>query len=196
MRFKVIPILLLVLIFSCKDKPRSMEVTDIQEPNYKELGMAYAKGTQAVLGKNLMGAIQNKGVAAAVTFCNEQAYPLTDSMATQYNAKIRRVSDKPRNADNQANAEELTYIKAFKEKLAAGDSINPIVKEEQDKVNFYYPIITSNLCLNCHGIPEQTIAPDVIAQLSHLYPQDKAMGYDVDEVRGLWSIVFEREASE
>ena len=29
----------------------------------------------AVLGKNLMGAIQNKGTLHALKFCNEQAYP-------------------------------------------------------------------------------------------------------------------------
>ena len=188
--------LLVFLMLSCKNKPHSSGVTEIQEPNYRELGMTYAQGTQKVLGKNLLGTIQNKGVAAAVTFCNERAYPLTDSMATQYKAKIKRVSDKPRNPKNMANTVELAYINVFKEKVAKGDSIEPMIKEEEGKWNFYYPIITNNLCLNCHGMPEKAIAPDVMAQLYQLYPQDKATGYDVDEVRGLWSIVFETEIPE
>ncbi|MEC7263926.1 MAG: DUF3365 domain-containing protein [Bacteroidota bacterium] len=162
-----------------------------KEQNPKEMGMKFAQETQKVLGKNLMGTIQNKGVEDAVVFCNERAYPLTDSMATNFNAQIRRVSDKPRNPKNAANASELAYIETFKKEVAAGGSMKPILKEENGKVYFYYPIVTNSMCLNCHGTPGKTIQPNVAQHLSRLYPDDKALGYNENEVRGIWSIVFD-----
>ncbi|MDF0714532.1 DUF3365 domain-containing protein [Muricauda sp. 334s03] len=161
----------------------------------KELGMRYALETKKVLGKNLMGTIQNKGVEEAVVFCNERAYPLTDSMSTNFNARIKRVSDKPRNPENQANAIELMHIETFKGQVAGGASVEPILSEENGKVHFYYPIVTNTMCLNCHGTPDKNITPKVYASLLELYPQDKAIGYGPDEVRGIWSIVFDAPKS-
>ncbi|RDY60070.1 c-type heme family protein [Flagellimonas nanhaiensis] len=158
--------------------------------DYNDIGLKYALGTKKVLGKNLMGTIQNKGEVAAVAFCNERAYPLTDSMAIAYNARIKRVSDKPRNPKNRANEIEKEHIATFKKELAEGNSIEPIIVEEEYEVNFYYPIVTNSMCLKCHGYPSQ----EVQEQLSLLYPEDLAVGYDVDQVRGIWSIVFDADA--
>lgn len=175
---------------SLYNKGKKLEVAPVKQTP-KEMGMKFAQETQKVLGKNLMGTIQNKGVDEAVAFCNERAYPLTDSMSINFNARIKRVSDKPRNPENAANTSELAYIETFKKEVAAGGFIEPILKEENGKVYFYYPIVTNSMCLNCHGTPGKTIQTDVVQHLSRLYPDDKATGYDVNEVRGIWSIVFD-----
>lgn len=193
MKPTAIVLFVLVGMLSCKQQPKTSVDGESNHPDYMEIGREYAQETQKVLGKNLKTTIQNEGVAQAVVFCNEQAYPLTDSMATHYKAKIKRVSDKPRNPSNKANPAELAHINTFKEKVAKGDSIIPIVEEENGKVHFYTPIITQSLCLNCHGTPGKNIGPDVVGHLSELYPQDEAIGYDVDQVRGIWSIVFDAE---
>ena len=88
--------------------------TNFEDLPYAERGLKYALSTKSVLGKNLMGTIQKKGTLEALAFCNEKAYPLTDSMSVVHNASIKRVSDKPRNQNNQANDKELTYINSFK----------------------------------------------------------------------------------
>ena len=155
-----------------------------------EIGLEYALSTKKVLGKNLMGAIQKKGTLAALEFCNIKAMPLTDSMATKHNATIKRVSDKNRNPNNQANAEELKYIAQFKTKLAAKKEIKPVVIEKENKVQFYYPIETNTMCLQCHG---KQIKPDVQKQILKLYPKDLAVGYNESEVRGIWSITFDKK---
>jgi cytochrome c553 len=159
---------------------------------YKERGLKYALTTKAVLGKNLMGTIQKKGTLEALTFCNEKAYPLTDSMSVVYNAAIKRVSDKPRNYNNQANADELTYIKTFKKEIANGQEPKPIVNDLNTKVQIYYPIITNTMCLQCHGKPNEHIQPRILKSLAELYPNDKAIGYDINQVRGLWSVTFDK----
>ncbi|MDP2161669.1 MAG: DUF3365 domain-containing protein [Flavobacterium sp.] len=156
---------------------------------YEEIGLEYALGTKAVLGKNLMGAIQSKGTMHALDFCNIQAIPLTDSMATHYQAMIKRVSDKNRNPNNKASAEELNYIKQFKADAVAKRESKPVVIAKGNKVQFYYPIQTNTMCLQCHG---KKIKPDVQQQILKLYPNDLAVGYDENEVRGIWSITFEK----
>lgn len=155
-----------------------------------EIGLEYALSTKKVLGKNLMGAIQKKGTLAALEFCNIKAMPLTDSMATKHNAIIKRVSDKNRNPNNRANAEELKYIAQFKTELAAKKEIKPVVIEKGNKVQFYYPIETNTMCLQCHG---KQIKPDVQKQILKLYPKDLAVGYNESEVRGIWSITFDKK---
>lgn len=164
---------------------------DYEDLPYGERGLKYALTTKAVLGKNLMGTIQKKGTLEALAFCNEQAYPLTDSMSVVHNANIKRVSDKPRNPNNKANAIELDYIKTFKKQLANQEEINPIVKEDTGQVHVYYPIVTNSMCLQCHGKPNENIKPEIIKKLTLLYPEDQATGYTTDQVRGIWSISFD-----
>lgn len=159
--------------------------------SYSDIGLEYALETKKLLGKNLMGAIQQKGTLEALAFCNHKAIPLTDSMATKYNATIKRVSDKNRNPNNKANAEELLYIAQFKKNLADKQEIKPVVLEKGNKIQFYYPIETNTMCLQCHGKPEQ-IKPEVRAKTLQLYPKDLAIGYSENEVRGIWSITFKK----
>lgn len=155
--------------------------------SHEELGLEYALGTKAVLGKNLMGAIQSKGTLAALEFCNIQAIPLTDSMSVHYHAQVKRVSDKNRNPNNAATAEELNYLEHFKKIIAKQQEPKPVVLEKGNNVQFYYPIITNTMCLQCHG---KHISPEVRQQTLKLYPKDLAVGYDENEVRGIWSISF------
>lgn len=157
---------------------------------YADIGLEYALETKKVLGKTLMGTIQKKGTIEALDFCNVQAMPLTDSMAVKYNASIKRVSDKNRNPNNKANAEELKYIAQFKKEMVQNQEIKPVVIEKGNKVQFYYPIETNTMCLQCHG---KQIKPEVVTQILKLYPKDLAVGYNESEVRGIWSITFDKK---
>lgn len=178
----------------------SLELVEQQQHDeeiqkYSDIGFKYASTTKATLGKNLMAAIMEKGTEHALDFCNVQAMPLTDSMSQVHNAKIRRVSDKPRNQNNAANARELDQIEYYKGLIAdgkKGKDIKPNVEINGDQVQFYYPIITNEMCLQCHGTKEDVVKPATLAMLSKLYPEDKATGYQDNEVRGIWSIIFER----
>lgn len=163
-----------------------------KEKTFADIGLEYALGTKKVLGKNLMGTIQKEGTEKALAFCNHEAIPLTDSMSVHYNAKIKRVSDKNRNPNNRANEEELIYIEQFKKDLAEKKEVKPIVVEGAEQVHFYYPIETNTMCLQCHGKSEN-IKPEVSKKIKELYPNDLAVGYGENEVRGIWSIVFDKK---
>lgn len=173
-------------------KGREMKI----QKNFTDIGLGYAMATKAQLGKNLMKAIQDKGTVGAIGFCNNNAIKLTDSISVMKNAIIKRVSDKPRNPDNQAKEDELSYITTFKKLMASGGEIKPIVKRNNGEVAFYSPIVTNAMCLQCHGKPNKQIEPATLNALKDLYPSDKAVGYDVNEVRGIWSIHFKEDTAE
>ena len=46
------------------------------------------------------------------------------------------------------------------------------------------------MCLQCHG---KQIKPEVSQQIMKLYPKDLAIGYNESEVRGIWSITFDKK---
>jgi cytochrome c553 len=159
---------------------------------FKKLGRKYASASKAALGKKLMSAIAKNGPEGAVEFCNANALQITDSLSLTYGAKIRRVTDKPRNPLNQANKKELMHIANFKEKLVSGDEISPIMDLVDGQVNFYSPIITNAMCLQCHGKTEAQIAAPTLSKLDKLYPKDMAREYRENEVRGIWAISFKQ----
>lgn len=158
----------------------------------KDIGMKYALSTKSQLGKNLMSAIQSEGVEHAVSFCNIQAMPITDSMSLVNNAHIKRVSDKARNPNNKANAVELAHITTFKNQLTNKEEMLPILEENGDKVNFYFPITTNAMCLQCHGTLKKELALSTYNKIKSLYPKDEAIGYSENQIRGIWSIEFNR----
>ncbi|KAB1071375.1 DUF3365 domain-containing protein [Tamlana haliotis] len=182
--------------FSEKNRNKNSETSSgqsaIEKLPYGERGLKYALSTKTVLGKNLIGTIQKEGTLEALAFCNEAAYPLTDSMSVVHHATIKRVSDKPRNPDNQANAEELNHIKTFKNTIKNQGEPQPILEETSKKVNVYYPIVTNSMCLQCHGNPGQNIEQQTYKKLKALYPKDEAIGYNTNQVRGIWSITFDK----
>jgi nitrate reductase cytochrome c-type subunit len=113
-------------------------------------------------------------------------------MATKHNATIKRVSDKNRNPKNKANVEELKYIEHFKKQIKTKQEPKPVVLEKGKDVKFYYPITTNTMCLQCHGKTEN-IQSEVRDKIKKLYPKDLAVDYGENEVRGIWSITFNKK---
>jgi hypothetical protein len=168
-------------------KEQARVLANKEHLSYVDRGFEYAMATKSVLGKNLKGKINAEGTLAAVNFCNLNAVHFTDSISAVYDAEIKRVSDQPRNANNQANDEELLVINDFKMQLANGEEIIPVTAEKEEHVFGYYPIVTNDMCLKCHGdvggIDEATHA-----KIQLLYPQDKATGYATNQLRGIWVV--------
>ncbi|MDP2453186.1 MULTISPECIES: DUF3365 domain-containing protein [unclassified Kaistella] len=145
---------------------------------------SYATETKKLLMKNVGEQIQKGGPESALEFCNIEAMPLTKSMSDKHGLVISRVSDKNRNPKNIANAEELKLIEQHKIQLLAGELLKPVRTE----THYYEPLVTNAMCLQCHGEPSKNVQPKVAAKIAELYPNDLAMGYKENEVRGLISI--------
>lgn len=183
---------------SCSNNENSPQVTEkttvveVVEPqpevNYLENGKSLAMQTKASLGKNLALAINERDSDGAVEFCNTQAIPITDSMSVVLGAKIKRVSDKPRNSNNQANEAELAYINNWNAAKAKGEEHFPLLTELDGKMVGYYPIVTNQMCLQCHGTPEKEVNAKTLSKIKKLYPADKALGYSEEEIRGIFVV--------
>lgn len=169
------------------------ESTVENEINYLEVGKELALATKSNLGKNLAVAITERGSEGAVEFCNIQAIPITDSMSLLLGAEIKRVSDQPRNSDNQANEVELAYITKWKEAHANGTDFPPMITEVDQKMIGYYPITTNAMCLQCHGAAGKDINTATLAKIKKLYPNDLATGYDINELRGIFVIKMDKK---
>jgi hypothetical protein len=79
-----------------------------------------------------------------------------------------------------------------KENAVENKESDPIVLVSGENVKFYYPIKTNSMCLQCHGNPASDIKPLTLAQIDKLYPNDLATGYSENQVRGIWSITFNK----
>jgi hypothetical protein len=184
-------------MFSCADEVQNQETDESllakQKEAYIEQGKAIAQNTFKALSGALSSKIQSGGIPEALNYCNIAAMPLTDSIASTYNAHIKRISDKARNQANLPYAMEAAVIESYKSDLANGKDLLPVLEIIDDEVFFMAPIIIQPLCLNCHGVPEVNIAPSNLALINEMYPEDKAINYSEGELRGIWSIQFDKE---
>lgn len=143
----------------------------------------------------LMHKIQEEGALAAMEFCSVQALPLTDSVSAAQGVGIQRLATRYRNPANAANAEEQHIIADWEAAVARGDKPMPQFKEVDDRIDWYGAItIPHPRCLDCHGLlSEGDIFPEVLEAINKRYPNDKAVNFELGDVRGMWKLSFPRQ---
>ena len=158
-----------------------------------EQGLNFVLQTQTVLAESLINEINTQGTVRALAFCSANAFTLTDSMALALNIQIKRVSDKPRNPNNKANKQESIYITKSKELLAKSEKIKPEMTETKGKMVGYYPIMTNQICMQCHGNQNTEVLSETLLQINKLYPNDKGIDYKINELRGIWVVEMNKK---
>lgn len=164
-----------------------------------ERGREIVGETFALLSSNLRDAIQSGGVSNALPFCSVAALPLTRSMAQKHGVTVKRVTLRPRNPGNRANAVESAVLRSFEADLASGSASNApqaiVTNPVAGQVAFFAPIILSNdLCLQCHGEPGREITSENLKVIQSHYPRDEATGFKLGQLRGAWRIDFPLQA--
>lgn len=182
------------VIFSCKNDKGPGQDDTLSSPYsreaYREAGINYVNQVQSALGKTLQQKIRQEGVEGAIEFCNLKALAIADSLSTHLGVEIDRITDRPRNPVNHASAEELEFISQYRDQHSVGATPKPLILRQDGRTFFYAPIMTNDLCLKCHGLPESDISPEVFDKLKELYPEDRATGYSANDLRGLWKVAF------
>jgi nitrate reductase cytochrome c-type subunit len=163
--------------------------------DYLTQGLAAAMQTKSALGGELMKAMEAGGPEGAVAFCNTRATPIAAEVSERLGMEVTRVSDQPRNPANAANEEELEVIARLKEALASGAPPKPELRDHGEQVVGYYPIVTNEMCLKCHGTKGVDISPATQAVIDSQYPADQATGYGEQELRGLFVVTMDRSAN-
>lgn len=163
----------------------------------KEKGREVADLSQSILSDQLMKSIQSQGVSQSLEFCNLSASTMLDSIMDAYNVEIKRTSLKTRNIHNEANGIEKQILEAYAYSLGQGEKVGDNIQsvEEGNYLLYTKPIIINNgLCLNCHGSKEGEVTENTKILINKLYPEDKAHGYAIGDLRGMWSIKISRKS--
>ncbi|ADR22381.1 hypothetical protein MATR_37730 [Marivirga tractuosa] len=200
--------MVLLIVWACgfsTEKRRPKRIEDTQEKREvkrvseadiinrtRKLGDSITKQAASVFMSKISQQYAEGGYKAAAKFCSMQAYPLTDSLANEYKVFLKRVSNKNRNPKNIPSVIEKQVLEAYEYSVKQGDDIAANVQfiRPGDTILYNNPIkIPSELCLNCHGSSSQ-ISKEVQAILKQEYPNDKAIGYKVGDLRGMWSLKF------
>ncbi|CBL46159.1 Cytochrome c family protein [gamma proteobacterium HdN1] len=133
--------------------------------------------------------IEKGGPAGAVEVCSQKAPQMAKQASEKMGWNIRRVSLKNRNPNATPDEWERLALEDFDAQAKAG--VAPATLERAEIVQVgnqtYYRYMkalpTGAVCMNCHG-PSDQLSPAVKAKLQTLYPNDKATGYQLGEIRG------------
>ncbi len=178
------------LIFSCQQKPSQNSMDAETYARYLTAGNEVSTATQAALLANVSQAMQQGGSLYAVEFCNIHAADITDSLSQKWNCEIARISEKNRNSENAlSTGTDKDMWEYFFTLHRDGVQRDTIIAVEGQPI-YYRPIVTGMpACLQCHGSPQE-MDPATYSKIQELYPSDLAMGYKLNDFRGLWKIVF------
>jgi hypothetical protein len=197
---------ILFIFFSCGPREKvsrevfdqvnkSMEVKKLNEADIiKEamlLGEEISSKAQGELMTALQKAISEHGVTGAISFCNLNALPILAEVSDQYGVEIRRVSEDFRNPEDQPRPDEKEILSAYTYNTEKGFANEPNIQKIQNGEVLLYTkaiVIPNNLCLNCHGELGKDIDSETAAALEKLYPEDKATGHKIGDLRGIWSL--------
>lgn len=151
--------------------------------------VAVARGGEllAPFKKNLKAALvegMQQGPAEAISACREQAPEIADSLSVD-GVVVGRSSHRLRNPDNVAPEWAAPLLQSY---LDDGKDRAPrVVAISDDRWGYVEAIVVQPLCVSCHG---DSLAPEIRSRIEELYPDDKATGFDVGDLRGIFWAEF------
>ncbi|TGK87162.1 DUF3365 domain-containing protein [Leptospira noumeaensis] len=160
-------------------------------PDYESIAITITNEAKTNLIHKLNSKIAEGGTEQAVPFCKLNAIGFTNGLGQKHGVSLRRITNKPRNQSNLLSAnEEKIFLEVEKLKTYEGVFPNKSITSD-DSVIVYIPIPVMGFCLQCHGNSNE-IQKSTKQILNQEYPNDKAIGYKVGELRGLFSVKFPR----
>ncbi len=199
----ILGIFLSIFIAGCISQDSKKENTQISESEtYLALndslqtalinkGNEIARLTTISLQRSLQEAIKKGGLEYAISFCNTEAIPLTDSVSKTESVNIKRLAKKYRNPLNETNDAESELFKSYIIEWLGGQQLKPkIIPNQENHPVYYNPIYVGTLCLKCHGDVGKNINEELATTIRNLYPEDKATNFKNGQLRGMWAITF------
>lgn len=142
------------------------------------------------LKQALQAAIAEGGPVAGIEVCSIRAPEIAENVSGK-DREVGRTSLKVRNPDNAPDSWEARMLEDFERRLAAGEApgqIETFAVRRQGERRFGHwmkAIPTQGLCTACHG---QDLQPEVAEAIDAAYPQDRARGFSVGDLRGAFSV--------
>ena len=161
-------------------------------------GVAQAEETELARGaelltpfkRNLQDALRLglvEGPVQAISACRVQAPEIATALSLD-GINVGRASHRLRNPANSSPEWVTPILETYISNSA--DRAPRVVPLPNQQFGYVEPILLQPLCLTCHG---ESLDPGVIAQINKLYPQDRAVGFKVGDLRGVFWIEFPAE---
>ena len=134
----------------------------------------------------LIQGLQHNNLIKALKYCNKEVEQLV-SKDNEKNFTVKRVSLRPRNKNNYPNLYEKEILDKFNilsliDNKDLAFEYSEIIKDENNNKFVYVKAIRiKEVCLNCHG---SNINDDLKKEIQKLYPDDKAINYKLNDIRG------------
>jgi hypothetical protein len=161
-----------------------------REQAAKQAVMSFAKELSAALEAGL----KTGGPSNAIGICRDVAPAISNRISLEKGWKVTRVGTRVRNAMiGIPDAWEQQVLSDFRARAAQGESYkqmsySEIVEEPGGRYFRYMKAIpVQEVCVACHG-KRADLAEPVRAALIERYPHDKAVNYQVGDLRGAFSI--------
>jgi hypothetical protein len=139
----------------------------------------------------LVKGMKGHGPVKTISTCQTVAPQLSEAHSQMSGWEVGRTSLKVRNPDNAPDAWETAVLNEFETRKAAGEDPKKISKAEfvEEGGRKYFRMMkaipTAEVCTKCHG---SELAEPVTAKLNELYPEDKATGFKVGDLRGAFTL--------
>jgi len=163
------------------------------QQTYLSQSEVLANELKSKLGSRLQEAFaQGGGPGPAIAICQQMAQDITEATSkSKEKIHISRTALRVRNPLNLPDALSTEIMESWESTLASGGEISPVVTETEQGTIVHRPIMTGEICLQCHGSAAQ-VAPATLAKLQELYPADKATGFHSGDLRGSFRIEFHK----
>lgn len=165
-------------VYAIDDAPESLE-SEMQAANDAMVAL------QTALLEALTSELGREGALGAIHVCRDQAQSITARVAREQGIDMGRTSHRLRNPANRPRP----WVEPFVTEGAGKrqDELQAQLVDLGDRVGLVRPIGTLEMCTRCHG-NEDDIAPAVREAIVEAYPQDRATGFSVGELRGwMWA---------
>ncbi len=161
-----------------------------QDALFAQQAAARTTDFQEALRQELTTAMLKGGPAAAIEVCSVRAPALAAENSTG-GLRVRRIGTRTRNPGNASSSRDEAALKQLAEQPLGEARAITLFDHTTGTRAHYAPILTAAPCLMCHGTKE-SLTQEVTAALAARYPEDRATGYELGDLRG--AVVVEQDA--
>jgi hypothetical protein len=133
------------------------------------------------------------GPTHAIAVCADTAQVMTEAIGKKNALAIRRVSDRWRNPLDEPDGFERSVLTLFGVALRettltdASEHSEVVLEDGRRILRYMKPIRIVGMCTACHGEPSR-MDPALREVIRDRYPDDRATGYAIGDLRGAVSI--------
>lgn len=159
-------------------------------------GLAQQLGSE--LKAELARAMVDNGPVSAIGVCRDRAPAIAARLSAQSGATVGRTALKVRNPANAPDEMQRILLDQFASELASGKFQGPLEaafemnRGGQVERRYMRAIPMEALCVTCHG---KVLAPELAAAIAAQYPADEAIGFELGQLRGAFSVIWPSSSS-